>query len=764
MTRAGVFGFRTIACSLVLAISLGTALAQTRVGSISVDGNQRIPDATVIRLMDFQPGQSVSNDEISDSVQRIMASGLFETVDVRPAGGGLRVTVVERPTVNRISIEGNRRLDDEELLPFVALSPRRVYSAEQAEADANAIAQTYAARARLSANVTPRIIRRSDNRVDVIFEVSEARVVENERISFVGNRVFSDRRLRRVIDTKQASLFRQIISRDTFVPERIAFDRQLLTDFYRSRGYVDFQVLDVTTQLSRERDATFLTFNVREGQSFDVGAVSVTSEFPAMNLSEYRNALRIRSGQTWSPNLIEEQINRLERLATRQGFDFARVDPRVTRNDRDLTLDVEFAIVRGPRVFVQRIDIEGNQTTLDRVVRRQFDTVEGDPFNPREIRNAAERIRALGFFSNVDVNTREGSSADQVIVDVGVEEQPTGNLSFGGSFSNDTGFALAIGFSERNFLGRGQSVSVDIQTGGEDRRGELSFREPAFLGRDLTLGLNLSYETTDFDDATYETEVLSFSPSLGFPVGEFSRLTLFYEIASEEIFDVSDDASPIIADEAGELLRSSIGYSYTLDRIRGGLNPNRGVLLTFRQELAGLGGDTEYLKTQATAVFQRDILNEEVTLRAILEGGTIQSLGGGTTRVTDRFFLSSRQLRGFSSRGVGPRDIAAGDSDVLGGNTYAVLRLEADFPLGLPEEYGITGGVFFDAGSLWDLDNTAGAAPGSVDDGFELRTAVGVSIFWSTPIGPLRLNFAKPLESNPLDDENSFDITISTQF
>ncbi|MEM7753545.1 MAG: outer membrane protein assembly factor BamA, partial [Pseudomonadota bacterium] len=675
--------------------ALSVANAQTRVNSIAVDGNQRIPDSTVISLMEFQPGETVSNDEINDAVQRVMGSGLFETADIRIAGSGLVVTVVERPTVNRINIEGNRRLDDEELLPLITLSPRRVYSPQQAQADANAIAQSYANRARLSANVTPRIIRRSDNRVDVVFEVSEARVVENERVSFVGNRQFSDRRLRRVVDTKQAGLFRQIIGSDTFVPERIAFDRQLLTDFYRSRGYVDFQVLDVTTQLSRERDATFVTFNVREGQSFTVGAVSVSSEFPDMDLSEYRRALRIRSGQVWSPTLIDEQINRLERLATRDGFDFARVDPRVTRNDRDLTLDVQFAIVRGPRVFVQRIDIEGNQTTLDRVVRRQFDTVEGDPFNPREIRNGAERTRALGFFSTVDVETRQGSASDQIIVDVDVEEAPTGNLSFGGSFSNDDGFALAVGFSERNFLGRGQSVSADIQTGGEDRRIRLSFREPAFLSRELSLGLDFGFTTTDFDEATYETEVISFSPSLAFAVGEFSRLNVFYEIASEEILEVSADASPIIQAEEGKEIRSSIGYSYTLDRIRGGLNPNRGVRLTFRQELAGLGGDTEFIKTEARAVFQRDILNEEVTLRAILEGGHIKALGDGTTRVTDRFFLSSRQLRGFSSRGVGPRDTGAVDGDVLGGNSFAALRLEADFPLGLPEEYGITGGVFF---------------------------------------------------------------------
>ena len=735
--------------------------AQTRVNAISVEGTQRVPDATVVSFANLTPGAVVSDGELNDALQRIMGSGLFETAEIIPASGGLVISVVERPTVNRISIEGNRRLDDEELLPLISSTTRRVYTPTAAAADAATLTDYYAQRSRLAAQVAPKIIRRSNNRVDLVFEVSEGRVVENERISFVGNRQFSDRRLRRVIDTKQAGFFRQIISRDTFIPERIAFDRQLLTDFYNSRGYVDFRVLNVTTELSRERDATFVTFNVREGQQFTVGDISVSSEFN-VDLNEYREALRLKSGEVWSPSRIEEQIERLERLALRQGLDFLRVDPRVERNDRQLTLDVEFALVRGPRVFVERIDIEGNQTTLDRVIRRQFDTVEGDPFNPREIRNAAERIRALGFFSTANVETREGSANDQVIVDVDVEEQPTGNLSFGGSFSDDTGFAIAVGFSERNFLGRGQSLSVDVVTGAEDARAVLSFGEPAFLGRDLRLGLNFSYSTSDFDNASYDTRIISFSPSLAFPVGENSRLSVFYEIGLEEIVNVSADTSPIIQAEAAELWRSSVGYNYTLDYLRGGLNPNRGVLLRFGQELAGLGGDVETLKTTLRAVAQRDLLNEEVKVRAIFDAGVINALGDSSTRVTDRFFLTSRQLRGFSARGVGPRDTGAVESDVLGGNKFVSMRFEADFPLGLPEEYGISCGVFYDMGSLWGLDNTAGA--NVVDDGFELRTAVGVSLFWATPIGPLRLNFAKPIKKNELDEENTFAITLSTNF
>lgn len=754
------FGIPLVASILLFLAS--NVNAQTRVSSVTVTGTQRVPVATVIELAEIERGAVLSDGEINDVLQRINDSGLFSSVEIVPVGNGLRIDIVERPTISQISIEGNDRLSDEILLSVVTSAPRRVFSPTQAEADASAIVGAYVESGRFAATVTPRIIRRSDNRVDLVFEVTEGRVVENERISFVGNRAFSDRRLRRAIDTKQAGFLRSVIRADSFIADRIAFDRQALTDFYQSRGYVDFRVLDVSTELSRERDATFITFSVREGQQFSVGDVSVSSEFPDANIGTYNEALRMRSGDIWNPAVVDEQIERLERLALQQGFDFLRVEPRVNRNASDLTLDVEFALVRGERRFVERIDIEGNTTTLDRVIRRQFDTVEGDPFNPREIRNAAERIRALGFFANVDVNSRAGSSDDQVVVDVDVEEQLTGNLSFGGTFSTDSGFGVVINFSERNFLGRGQSVGVTIETADEDRNIRLSFREPALLGRDLSFGLTLADRTTDFDNASYETRVTSISPSLGFPISENGRVSLKFTLAKDDIFNVAAGASPIIAAEQGDLTRSEIGYTYTLDLLRGGLNPNRGVLFTFGQDLAGIGGDTEYLRTTTRVVAQRDVFNEEVTLRAILEGGLVSAVGGGTTRVTDRFFLSSRQLRGFSSRGVGPRDLGAAESSVLGGNKYVAARFEADFPLGLPEEFGISGGVFFDVGSLWGLDNTAGVA--TVDDSFELRSSIGFSLLWDTPIGPIRMNFSNPIRSNPSDDERTFDFTISAGF
>ena len=387
MARVATSGFRRLVVWVSAALLVGTmaAVAQVRVNSISIEGNQRIPDATILTFLDLERGAVATDGEINDALQRLIASGLFENAEITPTGAGLLVEVVERPTINRISVEGNRRLDDDEVLAEITSAPRRVYSPTIASEDASRIADAYTRRARLAARVTPKIIRRSENRVDLIFEISEGRVVENERVSFVGNRAFSDRRLRRVVDTKQAGFLRALVGRDTFVPERIAFDRQLLVDFYNSRGYVDFQVLDVTTELSRERNATFVTFNVREGQKFDVGEITVTSEFADLDVEEYRRAVKLRSGETWNPSRIEEQIERLERLALRQGFDFLRADPRVTRNDRDLTVVVFFAGFRGPSFCVDRIVFDCNQPSLERVISRLFSSVEGVPFYAREI-------------------------------------------------------------------------------------------------------------------------------------------------------------------------------------------------------------------------------------------------------------------------------------------------------------------------------------------------------------------------------------------
>ncbi|MEP5761100.1 MAG: outer membrane protein assembly factor BamA [Litoreibacter sp.] len=749
-------------------IPFGAAAQSFSISQVQIDGNQRIEDATIVNFLDITRGQQVSASELNDAFQRMQRSGLFESVDIVPVGNTLVVTVKEFPTINRVNIEGNARLKDEDLVGLIQSQSRRVYNPATAEADAATLTEAYRQAGRISATIQPRIIPRSNNRVDLIFEVAEGQVVEIERLSFVGNRAYSDRRLRRVLESKQAGLFRALIRSDTFVADRINFDRQLLRDFYLSRGYVDFQVLSATPELTRERDAFFITVNVQEGQRFNFGEVTTVSDLDEIDTDEFHAVSRIKPGSVYSPELVENTITRMERLAAQKGLNFIRVEPRVVRNDADVSLDVEFVVSKGPRVFVERIDIEGNATTLDRVLRRQFNTVEGDPFNPREIRDAAERIRALGYFANADVNSREGSSPDQVVVDVDVEETTTGSLGFGVGFSGDTGASFNVSFSERNFLGRGQSLSFSLDTGSDNRNTNLTFVEPAFLGRDLQFGLSAYFQTTESQFSDFDSQNIGLEPSLTFPISENGRLLLGYQISRDRISDVETDTSPIIQRDEGERFTSAFEYRYSYDTRRTGLNPNAGVLLEFGQKYAGIGGGLEYVETTGRAVAQTTAFREEVTLRAEFEFGAHTTLSGNS-RITERFFLNSSRLRGFDGAGVGPRDLDSDDQDALGGNYFAVARMEAEFPVGLPEEYGITGGVFFDVGSVWGLDDNRGTTGanqtnGLVDDGFNLRSVIGVSVFWNTQVGPLRFNFSKALVKEDFDRERTFDLTVSTQF
>ncbi|WP_265500273.1 outer membrane protein assembly factor BamA [Paracoccus beibuensis] len=770
MTRK--LGKGAVALMTALAITVPAGLlpgpaAALIFNDIRIEGNTQVEAGTILSALNLPRGQDVSAGEVNDALQRLQGTGLFETVELVPQGGQLVVRVSEYPIVNQISFEGNRRLNDDRLAEIVQSRARRVYQPSQAIQDAQTIAQVYAAEGRLSARVDPRIIRRSGNRVDLVFEIREGAVTEIERISFTGNRAFSDRRLRDVLQTKQAGILRTFIRRDTFAPERIPLDEQLLTDFYRSRGYADFRVQAVAPEIARERDAFFITFNIQEGPRYRFGRVDTVSEIPGVDASLFADQNRVRRGSVYNPSDVDTTIRRMETVAIQQGLDFVSIEPRITRNPSSQTLDLTFALTRGERIFVERIDIEGNTTTLDQVIRRQFNTVEGDPFNPREIRNSAERIRALGYFGDAQVETRQGSAPDQVIVGVAVEEQPTGSLSFGASYGVNSGVGLNASLTERNFLGRGQTLGLQISTASGDRAAGINFVEPYFLGRDLRFGFAANYNETDDLNSDYDTRFIRIQPSIEFPVSANGRIELRYRISEEKLDNVTEDSSQLLQDEAGARITSAIGYTYNWDSRRTGLDPLTAYRFRFSQDFAGAGGDTKTVTTTALAGVESTAWRENITLRGEVEAGAIYTYGDYSTWILDRFRTGNR-IRGFEPNGYGPRDLEAENQDAIGGNYYWAARAEAQFPIGLPEEYGIQGGLFADVGSLWGLDQRSyEAADGSmvtIDDDMYVRAAVGASIFWTTPIGPLRFNFSKTVRKEDYDEEQNFDLTIQTTF
>ena len=789
----------SLCCILLPAIASAQSYSYA---NVIVDGNVRIDDESVLRFAGLPKSGRISVAQLNSAYRGIAESRLFEDIAIEPQGGNLIISVVEYPTINEISVEGNRSIKDEDLIQLVSSKPRHVYNPAAAEEDATAIAEVYRVSGRYAATVTPKIIRRTENRVDLVFEVFEGRVIETERIGFVGNDVFSGNRLRRVLSSKQAGILRTFMRSDTYVAERIELDKSLLENFYKSRGYLDFEILSVTSELTTERDAFFLVFTIREGQQYRFGQITASSDIPEVNVDEYAAQSRIKVGEIYSPTLVSDAVRRMEFLAAEQNLPFVRSEPTSTRNDFEQTVEIDFRLVRGGRAFVERIVIEGNSTTYDRVIRREFDIAEGDPFNPREIDEAASRLRRLGHFSSVDVSTQPGSSSELVVVTVRVEEGLTGALSFGASYSKGDGIAGTISLSESNVLGRGQYLSFAISTG-DDKSYELTFVEPYFLDRDVEFRLETSYLTTDTSETEVSTTQWKFEPSVRFSVSETSRLRIGVGLSSYKLDDASSDSFIINKDLArGKGDNISARYVFDHDSRRSAFNPDIGVIFRGSQRFTyGTSDDSTAINSTALVGGRTTIFNEDVTLSGELEVGALMA-SGGPSRLRDRFRLHSGIMRGFAANGIGPRDFKlkskeggnTGETEksygaYLGGNYFAAARLESRFPLGSSRDIGISGGLFLDIGSIWGLDDTrcsnystnvdgidevessiAGvtdselAAQCVIDDGMKVRSAVGFSLFWSSFLGPFRFNFSHDLMSEPSDTPQSFNLELASQF
>ncbi len=766
---------------LIMAVlNISPTFAQTYdYDQVIVGGNARIDSNSILRIANLPSEGRVTIDELGSAYRRISNAALFESIEIRPEGRDLIIDVVEFPTINEISVEGNRRLKDEQLLSVVQSAPRRVYLPSQAEQDAVAMSGLYRRVGRLAADVSPKIIRREDNRVDLVFEVAESQVVETERISFIGNRAFSGVRLRRELASKEAGFLRTLVKSDVYVEERIELDRQLLTEFYNDRGYASFKILSVSAETTPERDAFFVTFTVREGPQYTFGQITATSEVDGVDAPTYLRQFRGERGDVYSPNIVRDGLRRMEFLAKQNALRFVFVEPVEKIDIENRKIDVNFRIHRGKRAFVERIDIGGNTTTLDRVIRREFKIAEGDPFNEREIRDAADRIRALGLFGNVEVTSSQGSSPDQAVVKVNVEEAPTGSLSFGGAWSQDSGVTGKFSIVERNFLGRGQRLSFGLETG-DNATYTLSFTEPRFLDREVSLQLSTSLQRTRGAGQFFNTERWQVSGGLAFPISEETRLRVGAGVSTFRVQNVATLSRILQNDfKRGDADSVFINYGLNYDSRRTSFNPDTGYVLNFGQEIhQGLQDQSTVLTTTGRVGAQTIIWDGNITLTGELEGGVVAALSGNT-RVRDRFRMTTGLMRGFGNNGIGPRDFVVRSNqngtlnriylDSLGGNYFTAMRLESRFPIGLPAEIGLDGGFFYDMGSVWGLDDTQCADPVQaswcvVDDGFKLRTSVGFSLFWDTLFGPLRLNFTKPLQHEIYDRTQTFDLAVASRF
>jgi outer membrane protein insertion porin family len=728
------------------------------IGNIQVTGNQRIEAETVLSYMQLNPGDKFEAERVDRALKNLFATGLFADVTFKREGNTLIVQVVENPIINRIAFEGNKRIKDDDLQNETQLRPRVVYTATRVQADAKRILDIYRRSGRFAATVEPKVIPLEQNRVDLVFEINEGEVTEVRRIDFVGNKVFSDSELRSEILTKESAWYRFLSTSDTYDPDRLTVDRESLRNFYLKEGYADFRVISSVAELSPDRNAFFITFTVEEGERYKFGPVNVKSALKDLDPESLRSEVTTAEGDWYDAQEVENTVNGITDRVGELGYAFVEVQPEVQKDRANKTITLTYDVQEGPRVYIERIDISGNVRTLDKVIRREFRLVEGDAFNSSKIRRTRQRIQNLGFFSKADLKTTPGSAPDRTVIDVTVEEQSTGELSFGAGFSTSDGPIGDVSIRERNLLGRGQDLRLGFVLSGRRSQLDLSFTEPYFLDQNLAFGIDAFRTRTDRPESSFDEKNLGGGFRFSWEWAEFLRQTVRYTLSQDEIFNVDSNSSLAIQQQAGTTVSSVVGQELTYDRRDNRFNPTEGYVVRLRNDVAGLGGDLRYLRSRLGAGYWYPVTS---AITASLNGEVGYIFGfNQDVRITDAFFLGGSTLRGFETAGVGPRDIATDDS--LGGNKYFAGSLEVSFPLGLPEEYGIKGRAFSDFGTLFDSDFDDAAA--TIVDKKSMRVSLGVGLTWTSPFGPLAVDLAYPIIKEDFDKDEFFRFSVGTRF
>jgi len=739
---------------------LGTPTQSTGGGTIErviVEGTQRIEPDTVKSYLVIKEGDAFDPSRIDRSLKSLFATGLFADVTLRRQGDALVVNVVENPVINRIAFEGNEKVESADLEAEVQLRPRVIYTRTKVQSDVQRILSIYQRNGRFATTVEPKVIQLPQNRVDLVFEINEGQLTEIRSIKFIGNRQFSDGRLRSIIRTKETAWWRLFSSDDKFDPDRLTFDRELLRRFYLTDGFADFRVVSAVAELTPDRKNFFITFSVDEGGRYRFGKIEVEARLRDLKAESIANTVEIDEGDWFNHEQVNTTINELTDKVSELGYSFVDVRPRINRNREAQTIDVTFEVNEGPRVFVDKINIVGNVRTQDKVIRREFRLVEGDAFNSAKLRRSRQRIQNLDFFESVKVEQLPGSAPDKTIVKVEVEEKSTGQLSFGAGFSSTNGILGDVSIVERNFLGKGQNLGLSVTLAALKSEVRLTFTEPYFLGREIRAGVDVFRFSQDLQESSsFDIDSTGFGFRGGYAITESLRQDWRYGFKVAKISDVASDASPLIRNQVGSETTSEISHILSYDRRDNPILPNKGYLIRMNNDLAGLGGSIRHLRNKVNAVKYFPIADEWV-FSVSGSGGYIIGLGEKVD-ILERFYLGGDDLRGFANRGVGPRDVNTEDS--LGGEWMYSGSLQLRFPLGLPPDLGIAGRAFTDFGSLGKLDPTASF----VKDTGTIRVAVGAGITWQSPFGPLGLDAAIPIIKENFDITENFRVNFGTRF
>lgn len=727
------------------------------INKIVFEGANRVEPETIRSYLLIQEGDEFNASRIDRSLKSLFATGLFADVSFSRRGDKLVVSVVENPIINRIAFEGNDIIDDDVIDAEVSLRPRVIYTRTKVQNDVQRIISIYRRKGRFAATVEPKVIQLSQNRVDLVFEISEGEATEIKNIRFVGNREFDDSDLRDVVQTKESRWYRFLSADDVYDPDRMTLDRELLRRFYLDEGYADFRVISGVAELTPDQQDFFITFTVDEGERYTFGDVSIDARLRDLDGEALIPLLELETGEWYSSELVDTATDRITDEVGTLGYAFVDVRPKLVRNRTERKIDLVFEINEGPRVFVERIDIVGNLRTVDKVIRRELRLVEGDAFNTAKLRRSRQRIQNLDYFEAVSVERGPGSSPDKSVINVTVAEKSTGSLSIGGGFSSDVGPLAEIGVQERNLLGQGQTLSLSFRLAADASQLNLKYTEPYFLDREIQAGFDAFRRTRDEQDtSSFDSEETGFGLRGGYAITEDLYQRWGYELNFQEVKNVDSYASIFVRSQEGEETLSQVSHTLTYDKRDSRFNTTDGYFVSMINDVAGIGGTKHFIRN-TLAGGQYYELEENYILSFSGRVGLIKGLSEDVN-LTDRFFIGGQNLRGFAAGGVGPRDITTDDS--LGGEWMYTGRTELRFPLGFAEELGIEGRLFSDFGSTGDLANPNS----SVRDTGSVRASIGVGLGWDSPFGPIGMDFGFPVAEEDFDDTETFRVNLGTTF
>jgi len=738
------------------------AAAGGTIAGIQIQGNVRSEPETIRSYLQLKVGEPFDAAAADRSLKALFATGLYSDVVIEMQGPTLVVKVTENPIINRVVFEGNKKIDDDKLRDEVQSKPRQVYTRARVQADVDRILTIYRRGGRYNASVEPKIINLEQGRVDLVFEINEGEVTGVKRISFVGNEAFGDGTLRGKIRTTESAWWRFLSSDDRFDPDRLNLDRELLRKFYLTEGYADFRVVSSVAELAPNRDGFFITFTINEGDRYKFGKVDVTSRFQGLNVDVIKTFLTISEGDWYDADAVEKSVSNISEAVGSLGYAFVDVRPNIRRNRDNNTVDVTFDVQEGPRVYVERINISGNTRTLDKVIRREFRLAEGDAFSTAKVRRSQQRLRNLGFFEKVDVAAAPGSAPDKTNLEVQVVEQSTGEISLGAGYSTTAGIVGDISIKERNLLGKGQEARLGLSVGTLSTSIDLGFTEPYFMDREISAGFDLFRTSNDRQSvASYSDRSLGFALRAGWAYSENIRQLVRYTLRQTDIYNVQSWASNVIQQNAGTQVVSELSETILWDTRDARLNATKGWLVRNSIAVAGLIGTEQYLRTTADAVYYTSLF-EDVVLSVGGSAGVVFPYNGSYIRLNNLYFIGGDTLRGFAVGGIGPRD--ANTTDSLGGQFYYTGTTELSYPLPfVSKEVGLLGKAFFDVGSLWGVQpQSYGYA--SVLNSQLMRASTGVGIQWISPFGPIRIDYAIPLQYEAWDKQQAVRFSFGTRF